>query len=70
MKKLFLMLAVASLSLNAMAQEDPTEKYSVSTNSFWSNWFIQTNLNWSSYTVGTKGLFNAPFRKLGCCLPA
>jgi outer membrane protein OmpA-like peptidoglycan-associated protein len=63
MKKLFLMLAVASLSLNAMAQEDPTEKYSVSTNSFWSNWFIQTNLNWSSYTVGTKGLFNAPFRK-------
>jgi len=57
------MLAVASLSLNAMAQEDPTEKYSVSTNSFWSNWFIQTNLNWSSYTVGTHGLFSAPFRK-------
>ena len=25
MKKLFLMLAVASLSLNAMAQDDPTE---------------------------------------------
>ena len=63
MKKLFLMLAVASLSLNAMAQEDPTEKYSVSTNSFWSNWFIQTNLNWSSYTNGTHGLFSAPFRK-------
>lgn len=63
MKKLFLMLAVASLSLNAMAQEDPTEKYSVSTNSFWSNWFIQTNLNWSSYTVGTHGLFAAPFKK-------
>lgn len=63
MKKLFLMLAVASLSLNAMAQEDPTEKYSVSTNSFWSNWFIQTNLNWSSYTDGTHGLFSAPFRK-------
>ena len=63
MKKLFLMLAVASLSLNAMAQEDPTEKYSVATNSFWSNWFIQTNLNWSSYTIGTHGLFSAPFRK-------
>ena len=62
MKKLFLMLAVASLSLNAMAQEDPTEKYSVATNSFWSNWFIQTNLNWSSYTIGTHGLFSAPFR--------
>ena len=63
MKKLFLMLAVASLSLNAMAQEDPTEKYSVSTNSFWSNWFIQTNLNWSSYTIGSHGVFSAPFRK-------
>ena len=57
------MLAVASLSLNAMAQEDPTEKYSVSTNSFWSNWFIQTNLNWSSYTIGSHGVFSAPFRK-------
>jgi len=63
MKKLFLMLAVASLSLNAMAQEDPTEKYSVSTNSFWSNWFIQTNVNWSSFTVGSHGVFSAPFRK-------
>ena len=63
MKKLFLMLAVASLSMSAMAQDDPTEKYSVSTNSFWSNWFIQTNLNWSSYTVGTHGLFAAPFQK-------
>ena len=63
MKKLFLMLAVASLSMSAMAQDDPTEKYSVSTNSFWSNWFIQTNLNWSSYTNGTHGLFSAPFRK-------
>ena len=57
------MLAVASLSMSAMAQDDPTEKYSVSTNSFWSNWFIQTNLNWSSYTVGTHGLFAAPFKK-------
>jgi outer membrane protein OmpA-like peptidoglycan-associated protein len=63
MKKLFLMLAVASLSLNAMAQEDPTEKYSVSTNSFWSNWFIQTNLSWGSYTNGGHGIFSAPFRK-------
>lgn len=63
MKKLFLMLAVASLSLNAMAQEDPTEKYSVSTNSFWSNWFIQGNVNWNTfYAGGHDNYFSAPFR--------
>ena len=60
MKKLFLMLAVASLSLNAMAQEDPTEKYSVSTNSFWSNWFIQGNVTWNAFYLG-----GAPGNKFG-----
>lgn len=35
-------LAVAGMSLSAMAQDaDPVQKYSVATNSFWSNWFIQ-----------------------------
>ena len=63
MKKLFLMLAVASLSLNAMAQEDPTEKYSVSTNSFWSNWFIQAGVNWNAGYVGTDNIFSNPFYK-------
>ena len=44
MKKFFLMLAVASMSVASMAQDaDPTEKYSVSTNSFWSNWFVSAN---------------------------
>ena len=57
------MLAVASLSLNAMAQEDPTEKYSVSTNSFWSNWFIQAGVNWNAGYVGTDHLFSNPFYK-------
>ena len=65
MKKLFLMLAVASLSLNAMAQEDPTEKYSVSTNSFWSNWFIQGNVTWNAFYFGGADKFgNNPFYKL------
>ena len=64
MKKLFLMLAVASLSLNAMAQEDPTEKYSVSTNSFWSNWFIQGDVTWNSFYVGSVNKFGStPFNK-------
>ena len=69
MKKLFLMLAVASLSLNAMAQEDPTEKYSVSTNSFWSNWFVQGNVQgnvtWNAFYFGGADKFgNNPFYKL------
>ena len=35
-------LALFSMSMTAFAQEaDPTLKYSVATNSFWSNWFIQ-----------------------------
>ncbi len=48
MKKLFLALAFAGVSVAGMAQTnetaDPTEKYSVATNSFWSNWFIQANV--------------------------
>ena len=57
------MLAVASLSMSAMAQDDPTEKYSVSTNSFWSNWFIQTNVNWSAFYLGNDNILSNPFYK-------
>ena len=32
-----------------MAQEDPTEKYSVSTNSFWSNWFISADVMYGAF---------------------
>ena len=63
MKKLFLMLAVASLSMSAMAQDDPTEKYSVSTNSFWSNWFIQANVNYSALYFGNDNILSNPFYK-------
>ena len=42
MKKLLIVLLLAGASVASMAQEnDATEKYSVATNSFWSNWFIQ-----------------------------
>lgn len=65
MKKFILLLAVAGMSLSSMAQ-DPTEKYSVATNSFWSNWFIQTNVTWNSYySGGNNHLFSSPFRKFG-----
>ena len=47
MKKLLIVLALASVSLTSMAQEDPTLKYSVATNSFWSNWFVQAGLGMS-----------------------
>ena len=40
MKKLLAVLAVASVTMGSMAQDSATtEKYSVATNSFWSNWF-------------------------------
>ena len=43
MKKLLIVLAMCGLTMGASAQEtttDPVQKYSVATNSFWSNWFI------------------------------
>ena len=49
MKKLLIVLALASVSLTSMAQEDPTLKYSVATNSFWSNWFLQGNFAYTAF---------------------
>jgi len=50
MKKLVMLLALASVSVAGFAQtETPTEKYSVATNSFWSNWFIQANVAGSAF---------------------
>ena len=49
MKKLLMVLAIASVSFSAMAQDDPTLKYSVATNSFWSNWFIQIGAQWNAW---------------------
>ena len=50
MKKLIVVLAFAGLSLSGFAQDaTPTEKYSVSTNSFWSNWFVQAGIDWNAW---------------------
>ena len=69
MKKLFLFLAVASLSLSALAQDEddmniaPAEKHRVATNGFWQNWFLGANVTWSAfYGEGERSLV-APFRK-------
>lgn len=69
MKKLLMMLAVVSLSMTAMAQDDddmeiaPTEKHRVATNGFWQNWFLGANVTWSAfYGEGERSLV-APFHK-------
>jgi len=49
MKKLLMMLALVGVSFSASAQDDPTLKYSVATNSFWSNWFIQVGGQWNAW---------------------
>lgn len=59
MKKLMAVLALASISLGSFAQSaDTTEKYSVATNSFWSNWFVQANVAgsafWGNQEVGNN----------------
>ncbi len=62
MKKIVLGLALAGLSVGAFAQNsDPTLKHSVSTNSFWSNWFIQVGGDyniWYSDQEHGRGLDN------------
>lgn len=67
MKKLLIALAFAGLSLSSQAQEtaDPTLKYSVATNSFWSNWFVQGNFTWTAfYSNEEKGMgwTKSPFK--------
>lgn len=68
-RKMLLMLAVASLSMNAVAQDDddmefaPAEKHRVATNGFWQNWFLGANVTWSAfYDEGERSLV-APFHK-------
>lgn len=50
MKKFLMVLAFAGVSMCSFAQDtDPVEKYSVATNSFWSNWFIQVGGDFNSW---------------------
>ena len=60
MKKLFIVLAFACVSVAATAQDNdaiPSEKYSVATNTFWQNWFIQVGADWNAfYSNEEKGL--------------
>ncbi len=52
MKKLLIVLAFAGVTTAAMAQNTdavPTEKFSVATNSFWANWFVQVGGQWGAW---------------------
>jgi outer membrane protein OmpA-like peptidoglycan-associated protein len=66
MKKLFIILAFAGVTMTSMAQDaDPVQKYSVATNSFWSNWFIQVGADWNAFYSGQEhgqGLERSPFK--------
>ncbi len=71
MKKLLAVLAFASISMGGFAQEataqdaTPTEKYSVATNSFWSNWFIQVGADWNAWYNAAEhgqGLDRSPLK--------
>lgn len=68
MKKLLIALALASVSMSGFAQDDatPTQKYSVATNSFWSNWFVEAGADWNVWYSGEEhgyGLAKSPFKK-------
>jgi hypothetical protein len=57
MKKIILLIAIM-LSLPAMAQDSelPSQKYSVSTASFWSNWFVEAGISASSFSGDKSNL--------------
>ena len=55
------------LTMGSMAQEttDPVQKYSVATNSFWSNWFIQVGADWNAFYSNEEhgqSLARSPFK--------
>lgn len=68
MKKFLMVLALASVSVAGMAQDEtPVKKYSVATNNFWSNWFISAGFQYgASYSAYehklAEGLSNNPFK--------
>lgn len=62
MKKLLLVLAFAGVSAAGMAQD---MKYSVATNSFWSNWFVQLNVAYDAFYSNQEDgldLSKSPFK--------
>lgn len=45
-----MIMALAGCTMTGFAQDETlTEKYSVATNSFWSNWFVQVGADWNAW---------------------
>lgn len=67
MKKLLFLFAFVGVASFAMAQsETPTQKYSVATNSFWSNWFINAGADYSVFYSSQEngmGFSKSPFKR-------
>lgn len=67
MKKLLALLALSSVSMGALAQDvTPNEKYSIATNSFGSNWFLQAGADWNAWYSAEErghGMSKSPFKK-------
>lgn len=65
MRKLMIALAFVGLTTSAVAQETtqvPVHKYSVATNSFWANWYVQAGANFNaSYTSQENCCNKNPF---------
>lgn len=84
MKKIFMILAMAAMTAGAYAQDDMTsedgmselsgKKYTVVTNGFWTNWFVEASASmpkfdkvgmsmsigkWFSPSIGVRTKFNA-----------
>ena len=67
MKKFLAVLAFAGFSMSGFAQDaTPTQQYSVATNSFWSNWFIEAGADWNAWYSGEEhgqNFATSPFKK-------
>jgi OOP family OmpA-OmpF porin len=71
MRKIFIVMALACITLNISAQEEneqTTQKRNFATNSFWSNWFIEVGADWNAwYSNEEHGqhlkLSKSPFKK-------
>jgi len=66
MKKILLMTVISLMSVAVQAQtseatSETTSKYSVETNSFWSNWFISAGATYNAFYTGIeKGMNDKP----------
>lgn len=53
--------------MSGFAQDaTPTQQYSVATNSFWSNWFIEAGADWNAWYSGEEhgqNFATSPFKK-------